>query len=212
MNYNELIEVNQEFQSSVNLEYDLNKIEKIRGYIPTEQSVKVLGTFLRSFYYNSQERATVLIGPYGRGKSHLLLVLSALTSLDVFAKSFAEKEAARQIQLELCEKIERVDKEIGVLARTIVETKVRTLPVIINSNTNDINQAFLIALNDALNRASLEGLLPKTYFDAANAVIEKWKKGFPEAYEQLRTELKKHKDSIENLQIGLRQFDQKRCC
>lgn len=209
MNYNELIEVNQEFQSSVNLEYDLNKIEKIRGYIPTEQSVKVLGTFLRSFYYNSQERATVLIGPYGRGKSHLLLVLSALTSLDVFAKSLAEKEAARQIQLELCDKIERVDKEVGALAKTIVETKVRALPVIINSNTNDINQAFLIALNDALNRANLEGLLPKTYFDAANAVIEKWKKGFPEAYEQLKAELKKHKDCIENLQIGLHQFDQK---
>jgi len=209
MKYNELIEVNQEFQSSVNLEYDLNKIEKIRGYIPTEQSVKVLDTFLRSFYYNSQERATVLIGPYGRGKSHLLLVLSALTSLDVFAKTSEEKKAARNIQLELCEKIGRVDKETGALAKTIVDTKVRTLPVIINSNTNDINQAFLIALNDALNRSNLERLLPKTYFDVANEVIEKWKKGFPEAYEQLGLELKKHKESVENLQIRLRQFDQK---
>ena len=84
MKYNEFIEVNQGFQASVNLEYDLNKLDKIEGYIPTEQSVKLLGGFLRSIYYNtdSQGRAVVLIGPYGRGKSHLLLVLSALTSLD----------------------------------------------------------------------------------------------------------------------------------
>ena len=85
MKYNGLIGVNQDFQTSVNLEYDLNKTGKVQSYIPTEQSVKVLGAFLRSYYFNaeSQNRATVLIGPYGRGKSHLLLVLSALTSLDL---------------------------------------------------------------------------------------------------------------------------------
>ena len=93
MKYSELIEVNKGFQASVNLEYDLNKISKVRSYIPTEQSVKVLGAFLRSYYYSSepQGRATVLIGPYGRGKSHLLLVLSALTSLDLRASNDDER-------------------------------------------------------------------------------------------------------------------------
>ena len=68
MKYNGLIGVNQDFQTSVNLEYDLNKTGKVQSYIPTEQSVKVLGAFLRSYYFNaeSQNRATVLIGPYGR--------------------------------------------------------------------------------------------------------------------------------------------------
>ena len=84
----DIISIASGFQSSVNLEYDLNKIEKIEGYIPTEQSVSILGRFLHSYYYNSdpQGRAVVLIGPYGRGKSHLLLVLSALTSLDCQTK------------------------------------------------------------------------------------------------------------------------------
>ena len=50
MKYSDLIEVNEGFQASVNLEYDLNKISKIRSYIPTEQSVRVLGAFLRSYY------------------------------------------------------------------------------------------------------------------------------------------------------------------
>lgn len=210
MKYNELVEVNQGFQSSVNLEYDLNNIDKIRGYIPTEQSVKVLGSFLYSFYYNTepQNRATVLIGPYGRGKSHLLLVLTALTSLDVSAKSNTEKENARKIQIELCNKIVHVNKEVGVLARVIVDSNIRALPVIINSNSTDINQSFLLALNDALNRANLEELLPDTYFDSAIAVIEKWKNRFPEALVKLKEELRKSKKSLEELKIGLKQFNQ----
>ena len=180
MKYSELIEVNKGFQASVNLEYDLNKTSKIRSYIPTEQSVKVLGAFLRSYYYSTepQSRATVLIGPYGRGKSHLLLVLSALTSLDLRASTSKEKKTARKIQYELCEKIALVDKEVGALAKAVVDSDIRTLPVIINSNSADINQSFLIAINEALRGANLQNLLPDTYFDSAIAVIEKWKTSF----------------------------------
>lgn len=211
MKYNEFIEVNQGFQASVNLEYDLNKIDRIEGYIPTEQSVKLLGGFLRSFYYNtdSQSRATVLIGPYGRGKSHLLLVLSALTSLDCFAQGDEEKNAARKIQVALCNKISRVNAEIGALSKAIVDSDIRTLPVIINSNTPDINQSFLVALSEALTRAHLEGLLPNTYFDSALSVIEKWEANYPDAIQKLKAELRKRKERLDTLKIGLKQFDHK---
>lgn len=211
MKYNELIEVNQGFQASVNLEYDLNKIEKIKSYIPTEQSVRVLGTFLRSYYYNAnvEDRATVLIGPYGRGKSHLLLVLSALTSLDLRAQNDNYKKEARETQIELCNKIEQVDAKVGALAKSIVESEIRTLPVIINSNSSDINQSFLVAINDALAQAELQQLLPKTYFDSAIAVIKKWKVDFPDAFLKLKNELKKSKITTEELLISLKQFNQK---
>ncbi|WP_050699151.1 hypothetical protein [Anaeromassilibacillus senegalensis] len=211
MRYSDLVEVSQGFQASVNLEYDLNKTGKIRGYIPTEQSTKVLGAFLRSYYYNteSHSRATVLIGPYGRGKSHLLLVLSALTSLDLRAHNEREKKNARKIQNDLCEKIERVDAETGALARAIVTSEIRTLPVIINSNSTDINQSFLVAINDALLQAGLQDLLPNTYFDSAVAVIDKWEASFPDAFAKLKEELRKSKISAEELRIGLKQFRQK---
>lgn len=208
MNYNAFLEVNKEFQASINLEYDLNRIDKVRSYIPTEQSVKILTVYLKSFYYNtlSQDRATVLIGPYGRGKSHLLLVLSALTSIDC---EVVEKEEARQVQFELCDKIARVDEEAGALAKAIVESDIRTLPVIINSNSADINQSFLMALSNALSRAGLDYLLPDTYFDAALAMIKKWETDFPEALKRLEHELRKKKSTIEELKIGLNQFNQK---
>lgn len=211
MKYSELIEVNKGFQASVNLEYDLNKISKVRSYIPTEQSVKVLGAFLRSYYYSSepQGRATVLIGPYGRGKSHLLLVLSALTSLDLRASNDNERATARKIQYELCDKIAAVDKEVGALAKAIVDSEIRTLPVIINSNSADINQSFLIAINEALRNAELQRLLPNTYFDSAIAIIEKWEESFPEAYKKLASELKNSKTTVDELRIALKRFDEK---
>ena len=210
MKYNELIQIRQGFQASVNLEYDLNKIDKVRSYIPTEQSVKMLGAFLRSYYFNTepQNRATVLIGPYGRGKSHLLLVLSALTSLDLRIPDEDGKIGVRDAQYELCDKIAQVDSETGALARAIVDSNIRTLPVVINSNTTDINQAFLIAINDALRNAGLSNLLPTTYFDAALPVIEKWENSYKDMYAQLGVELRKHKTTIDALRIGLKQFDQ----
>ncbi len=174
MKYSDFIHVNEGFQTSVNLEYDLNIPEKVKGYIPTEQSVRVLGEFLKSFYYSNdtQSRANVLVGPYGRGKSHLLLVLSAITSLDMFAASKDEREENYAILEELCDKIYSVNEEVGALAREIVQSGIRTLPVIINSNFNDINQSFLLAINDALAKANLQHLLPATYFDSANRLIK----------------------------------------
>ena len=82
MQYQDFINSNNNFQSSVNLQFDLNKDNKIDSYIPTQQSVEILKRYLNAVCndnYN-EDNATVLIGPYGRGKSHLLLILSAIIS------------------------------------------------------------------------------------------------------------------------------------
>ena len=196
MKYSNFIEVNESFQTSINLEYDLNKLEKVKSYIPTEQSVRIIGSFLRSFYYNneSQNRATVLIGPYGRGKSHLLLVLTALTSVDVFGSYDYTVKQAKETLEELCKKIGNIDEEVGALARAVNESGIRTLPIIINSNTSDINQAFLVAVKDSLERAGLEDLLPETYFDAAIEILDKWRAEYPDVISQLSIELKEKKN------------------
>ncbi len=209
MRYSDYIAIRDGFQTSVNLEYDLNNAAKVLGYIPTEQSVEILGQLLRSFYYDKdvQNRSTVLVGPYGRGKSHLLLVLTALTSMDVFGAGTAEADN-RDILLEVCNRIALVNEEVGALAKEVVESNIRTLPVIINSNTSDISQAFLVAISEALNRAGLDQLLPKTYFDSAISVIDKWQESFPVAIKSLKNALKKEKQTIEQLTIGLRQYNQ----
>lgn len=208
MKYSDFIEVNHDFQFSVNLEYDLNKVEKIKGYLPTVASVDVLGTYLKSFYYDRSHRSTVLVGPYGRGKSHLLLVLTALTSYDSLQFDGRKKKKARKVQLELCDKIMTVQPEIGALARMIVENNIRTLPIIVNSNTTDINQAFLVAMHDALERAGLLDLLPDMYFDAAVETISRWEKEYQGAYQKLEQLLDEKKLTVNKMYIGLKQYDQ----
>lgn len=211
MKYADFTKVREGFQTSINLEYDLNKSNKVESYIPTEQAVKVLGYFLKTFYYEkpSPERASVLVGPYGRGKSHLLLVLTALTSMDVFGITPKEKKEARRIQKKICREITSVDAEVGDLASQVVEKNIRIFPVIINSNSSDINQAFMNAIYNALTQAGLQKLLPTTYFDMALTLMERWERDFPDAYKKLAIELKNEKQTTEQLKIGLKQFDDK---
>ena len=79
MKYKDFIQVDENFQYSVNLQFDLNNINKIKNYIPTKDGCEVLKTYISSIV-NGKNRATTLIGPYGKGKSHLLLILLMLIS------------------------------------------------------------------------------------------------------------------------------------
>ena len=71
---NEVIGIDRRFQNSVNLSMDLNNQKKIDSYIPTRSAKSILNWYQKSIEQNT-DNATILIGPYGKGKSHLLLVL-----------------------------------------------------------------------------------------------------------------------------------------
>ena len=78
MMYSDLIAVNKNFQSSINLELDLGKESKVEEYIPTTDICDVIKKYIKTFLGYTNDNATALIGPYGKGKSFLLLVLSYL--------------------------------------------------------------------------------------------------------------------------------------
>lgn len=80
-NLNQLIGFNKDFKTAVNLYLSLNKAEKIKGYIPTKSSITVLSEYLEAVEKN-KEQATLLVGSYGKGKSHLLLVLLSILTMD----------------------------------------------------------------------------------------------------------------------------------
>ncbi len=70
----DMVEIDRRFQNSVNLQLDIDNQKKINSYIPTRSSNIILEHYL-SNVKDGKEKATILIGPYGKGKSHLLLVL-----------------------------------------------------------------------------------------------------------------------------------------
>lgn len=77
----DIISFNSNFKTAINLYLSLNKTDKVLSYIPTMSSVHFLGEYAQSVLTN-KEQATLLVGPYGKGKSHLLLVLLAVLSLE----------------------------------------------------------------------------------------------------------------------------------
>jgi len=73
-----MISVASGFQYSVNIGYDLNNEEKIKNFIPTASALGLLEDILLSTLPSSTDRARVLIGAYGKGKSHIMLMILSL--------------------------------------------------------------------------------------------------------------------------------------
>ena len=73
-----MISVASGFQYSVNIGYDLNNETKINNFIPTASAMDLLEDILLSTQISSTERARVLIGAYGKGKSHIMLMILSL--------------------------------------------------------------------------------------------------------------------------------------
>ena len=85
---NEVINFDSNFKTAINLYLSLNKKEKVISYIPTKSSVAILNDYLCSVVENKQKE-TLLVGPYGKGKSHLLLVLMAILSMERVDENYA---------------------------------------------------------------------------------------------------------------------------
>lgn len=74
----EMISVATGFQYSVNIGYDLNDDTKLKNFIPTQSALRLLEEVLLSTAASSSERARILIGAYGKGKSHIILTILSI--------------------------------------------------------------------------------------------------------------------------------------
>ena len=199
MQLRDYVRFNSDFRDSVNLYLDLNKEDKIKSYIPTKSSVDILEQYLDAVLDNKQH-STLLIGPYGKGKSHLLLMLLATLTLKNNSKN-------NSLMLELENKIKKVD--VGVqkkVAKAYGQKKY--LPVLIMTTQGDLNQAFLVGLNDALKREKLTNITPDTFYTYAVTTINRWKKDYPETYNSLYKLLKEQKMSVSRLISALKNCDE----
>lgn len=195
MKLSDIVSFNSEFRNAINLYLNLNKADKIRSYIPTKSSVDILKQYIDAVE-NNKRQATILIGPYGKGKSHLLLVLLAIISLERNKKN-------NEIINELVERIKRVDEQTSNIILNIWNKKGRFLPVILMSSQGDLNQSFLVGLNDALKREGLSELAPETFYTHAVDVIKRWKKDYPDTYTMYKKLIKAKKISENDMLNGL---------
>lgn len=169
-----MISVASGFQYSVNIGYDLNNDEKLKNFIPTRSALTLLEDILLSTKVTSTERARVLIGAYGKGKSHIILIiLSMLMKKDL--RLFEKLIPALQERPKLYQCVQNY-----------YESQNKLLPVVITGSNTSLPQAFLLALQRTLAENEMLDIMPETNYKAAAAAIWRWQKEFPDTYQKLR--------------------------
>lgn len=194
------IQLNDDFKYSVNIEYDYDNANKINSYILTRDNVEVL-----KFYFNNinenKYRANFLIGAYGKGKSNLLLVL--LNLLTAYDKRYDANV------MSFIERLKKYDKDLYLQVKKFRASKKRLLPVIINSNYDDLNRSFLHAIKSAIEKFDFRNVIFDSYYDVAYRTILKWEQGNRNAKKILKEciDNSPKRMSLVNLKDGLRNYD-----
>lgn len=197
--YRDYFRINKNFQTSINLELDIDNLEKINEYIPTSDICDVIKTFLSGFIHEKANRATTLVGPYGKGKSFILLIISFLVSKNKNTKEYDV----------LLNKIRNIDCELYNIILDIRNKDLSLLPVLINCNYDDITQAFQIALNDSLKHYGLEEIIPESSYDICISLLDKWESDKNVNGILVDKCLETNKISVEKLRNGLKSFSPK---
>lgn len=201
INLAEIVGINQNFQRSIQIRMDYHSMDKIESYIPTKASLQVLENYIDALGREEKDRATMLIGPYGKGKSHLLLILVALLS-----RENQENLEKKKVLQELTKKIAKVNKQLGEKIGKLLEEKKSYLPIFITPSQKDMEKAYLLALKEALQDEGLESLAPDTYFEKALEMIKQWKNDYPQTYQQFLGKLKKNGMFVEQLKKQLGEY------
>lgn len=174
---NQMISVASGFQFSVNIGYDLNNDDKLRNFIPTRSALELLEDILASTVPSSSNRARVLIGAYGKGKSHIVLTILAMLlkkDLSLFEKLMPKvQENPRLLQL----------------VQNYYESNNKILPVVITGSSTSLTQAFTLSLQHTLSEFGLLDSMPETNYKAAASVISRWEAEFPETYQKFAEQI-----------------------
>ena len=166
------------FQYSVNIEYDLGNEEKIKGFIPTTATFDIIEDIMLSTHVSSTDRARILIGAYGKGKSHFVLVVLSL----LMSKNIAAFEG-------LLSKIKEYNPKLHQFITDYLNSDKKLLPIIIQGGNSSLSQSFLSAMQRTLEMADLADLMPDTHFTAAIEMIKNWEDNYPATFEKLKNEI-----------------------
>lgn len=172
----DLVKPTSRFQRAVNLKYDLGDLDQITAYLPTPWSAAVIQSVLNTAMGNDHQRASLLIGPYGTGKSHLAVVLAAILDGD---QHYSPVLAA------VLAKLKSVAPETAQVCEAYLESRRRLLPIILSGDEGDLATALGRALERAIRHAEIDLYLP-TIYRAALQTIESWASEFPAVYAQFQ--------------------------
>jgi hypothetical protein len=170
-----MISVEQAYQYSVNIKYDLNNPARVRSYVPTESFVNLVDDVIQSLKPFSTDRARIVIGPYGTGKSHLVTVLAAL-----LRKHLGPQDYKRFLYNLCASGYEDFADKVSLLLQ-----EPPFMVVILDAGEQEpLHHVFRRGLKRALLEAGLVGLMPHTVFQSVEDTIDKWREQYPKTLDR----------------------------
>jgi len=204
----EIIGIQPGFKAAVDISQDLENEDKIRGYIPTENAIKVLELVFEYLKPHTSTRPIILTGNYGTGKSHLGLVITTLLRKglkdDLYNSLFAKIESK---WTSAAEKIRRAKESYGEKPYLLIYLEAEEK---VDWGSGFFNNSLVLALKEALKREGLEDITPRTAYDRALERIKEIKQDFSDHYSQLEKEIaNKGYYSVEDIERKLHKQDKK---
>lgn len=194
---NKIIKFDNDTQYSINLNLDYLDKYKKNSYIPTSKSVEIIYDIVQSLKNNNKSKSKILIGPYGKGKSHLALYIIGL--LADKKRSEEEYKLLLNKTLEIDNNKENQDeKSIHEEIKEFVLSEKRYLPVILNATSynKNFNDILIYGLKQALKIHEIDNIEFNFYFEKAINKIDTWKEKYLTTYEQFKDILKEDIDEF----------------
>jgi len=182
------------FQRAINLKYDLNDPDYLAGYIPTPNAAQAISALLKATRPAASQRAMVLHGPYGSGKSLLGAVVAAILS-----KNEHMLPALQSVLLRL----HRDFPETAELVERHLVNGPRLLPIVLYGDEGPLAPALTRALTKAMFDLNLGDHRPRTHYQAVLETIKMWQGDYPDTHHQLTLLLEAEGLTLLKLKEGL---------
>lgn len=167
------------FKSSINIKFDLGNADLITRYIPTPSHAEAMKGIINGFTADAN-RAHIIVGPYGTGKSLLANVIGSIVS-----------KMASPYDIEtLVGKFEQVDDQIASKIKIVSKLSKPYLPILLSGNEGRFRHSILSGIIKKLKEKGIDVVLPGLSTKIIKSV-EVWEQQFPNTYREFCHQLKK---------------------
>jgi hypothetical protein len=173
------------FQPSINVRFDYGKPTLYDRYLPTASHVDSTIGILKGFL-GEGNRAHIIVGPYGSGKSLLGTILAGLLSNDLEDRLFYS----------LLSKFQTVDNQIHNLLLDVKDQNKKYIPVVLSGEEANFKRGLLSAIYTALRENNLDFTQPVIVADILN-IVDTWKKKYKSTYDEFLSLLEKKTWTLE---------------
>jgi hypothetical protein len=165
----DFVSIDSGFKPAVQLPYHFEDEEQnaqlIKAFIPTTDTIKFFTEIAQSLVITSNERARMLTGTFGTGKSDLLLMLC----------NYLSRSTDDAVMKPFYDKLLRIDK---TRSQIIIEQRKKIKPflvVLLQANMQERFPGFVLyGLQEALKKVGLDHLMAPTRYKAAIEQIQNW--------------------------------------